>query len=61
LDAGSLRVTQFFLLEISANRKSLNPLWELAERVGLPPAKRGALRDLDDESLQATSAFKPMA
>jgi hypothetical protein len=33
----------------------------MADWVGLPPAKRGALRDLDDESLRATSAFKPTA
>jgi hypothetical protein len=32
---------------------------KMAEGVGLPPAKRGALRDFLDELLRATSAFKP--
>jgi hypothetical protein len=34
---------------------------ELAEREGLPAAKRGALRDSNNQSLQATLAFEPWA
>ena len=34
---------------------------QMAEGVGLPPAKQGALRDFVNDLLRATSAFKPMA